>query len=164
MSRVERFWSRVSRQESGCWLWTGWRDRDGYGRLKWRGRKIRAHRLAYELHNGPVASTLQVCHSCDVPACVNPAHLWVGTNRDNVADSIAKDRWTTGDRNGSRTKPASRPRGARHYNARLTPTDVQAIRAAAAAGAPKRELAEHYGLVLSHVYRIVKGEKWRSIQ
>src|SRR5215468_8026003 len=115
----EQFWSRVSTAQSGCWVWLGYQDVEGYGSLRWHGRTVRAHRLAYELTYGPVPADVCVCHTCDVPACVNPQHLWVGTNRDNQDDCTRKGRRPIGERHGSRTHPERVPRGEQHCNAKL---------------------------------------------
>lgn len=96
----ERFWSFVEKSE-GCWTWVGMIGTTGYGQF-WDGHHLsKAHRFSYRLHKGELPSELHVCHSCDNPLCVNPAHLWLGTDADNLRDMWAKGR---GWRGGSRKK------------------------------------------------------------
>lgn len=83
--------------EDGCWLWRGTTTRDGYGRVQWRGKKLLAHRRAWEIVNGPIPDGLVVCHRCDTPGCVRAerggrGHLFLGTQRDNIRDAMRKGR------------------------------------------------------------------------
>lgn len=152
------FWHLVRADSSGCWLWQGATDKDGYGFPWWRGRRAKAHRLAYELTHGPIPRAQCVCHTCDVPACVNPAHLWLGTNRQNQDDCTRKGRRPYGTKNGSITCPESRPRGASHSAARLTAEDVRAIRAATESAGV---LTRQYPVSKTQICRIRSGKSWR---
>lgn len=89
----QRFWSYVSPEPmSGCWLWTGWTVRKGYGALAIGGRSARANRLSWEIHRGAIPEGLFVCHKCDVSACVNPDHLYLGSGLDNARDMTTRGR------------------------------------------------------------------------
>jgi hypothetical protein len=96
--RIERFWSRVDRRSNDeCWRWTAALDGKGYGRFRLPAGNKLAHRIAWELHNGTaVPKGMFVCHSCDNPVCVNPAHLWLGTVHDNIRDRTEKGRTSNG--------------------------------------------------------------------
>lgn len=85
---------RLSRHhiEGECWVWDGWRLPSGYGTLRFGRRTVLAHRLAWVTWVGPIPAGMQVCHRCDNPPCINPAHLFVGTQTDNLLDMSAKGR------------------------------------------------------------------------
>ncbi len=93
---IERFWEKVAKADGdGCWLWTGAiGKRWGYGTIKSGVRTRSAHRVAWELTNGPIPAGLCVCHRCDTPACVRPTHLFLGTAADNMRDMYTKGRKT----------------------------------------------------------------------
>lgn len=97
---AERFVANYVKDASGCWLWRGASD-GTYGKIREGGagtRQLLAHRVSYELFNGPIPDGMLVCHTCDNPPCVHPAHLFLGTYADNNADRDAKGRTVTGDR------------------------------------------------------------------
>lgn len=86
-----RFKAKTTLNFNGCWEWTGSVRKDGYGRFRINGKTFLAHRVAYYIHNGhwPVTN---VCHSCDNPSCVNPEHLFPGSQKDNMQDCLIKNR------------------------------------------------------------------------
>lgn len=151
-SPVERFWARVN-QSGECWLWTGQRIH-GYGRLRLRtpegrDRYIPAHRVSWELANGPIPPGLRVLHRCDVPACVRPEHLFLGTPTDNVADMVAKGRQQRGDHAAL---------------AKLTAAQVLEIRRLVASReATQAELARRYGVKPGTISSVVLRTTWRHL-
>ena len=88
---ILRFLSHVKRRGS-CWIWMSARDVKGYGRFSFNGRNCRANRVSYEFFVGKIPPYMLACHKCDTPACVNPTHLFVGTEKDNANDMVAKKR------------------------------------------------------------------------
>lgn len=169
----DRFEAKIEKGPE-CWAWKGCRTRSGYGLLQ--ARKISkapllAHRVAWELTNGPIPDGMHVLHRCDNPGCVNPGHLFLGTQRDNNADRDAKGRVASGDSNGARTKPSNNPfvrdggsglRGQGHPQAKLTDEQVRCLRLSKAMGHDNGFLATVYGISVTHVWRIVTGRSRRD--
>lgn len=142
-----------------CRMFTGAR-RGGYGRMSDGERVQQAQRLAYEVWIGPIPAGKEACHHCDQPGCIEPRHLWAGTEKQNTADMIAKGRHLDGRRAAS-VKRQGQPnywgRGARHALAKMDETKVRAILLDPRSGV---EIAEAYGISASLVYGIKKGRNW----
>lgn len=130
-----------------CWLWTRSCNRKGYGSSGiYTGRSMAAHRAAWLLFRGAIPTDQNVCHSCDNPPCVNPAHLFLGTQRDNVQDSVAKGRW---------------PSGASKENAKLTSEQVRQIRERFPdSGLSQRAFAARLGINSSSLSRLLAGKSY----
>lgn len=150
----KRFWATVD-MASDCWEWQGKRYRNGYGGcfVTERGkRKYRlAHRLAWELTYGPIQKGMNVCHHCDNRACCRPEHLFLGTQKQNLADAREKGRlqWTMGDGRG---------------NTKLTAATVQEIRRRhIQEGLGKRKLSAIYGVANNTIYQIIHYKTWKNI-
>lgn len=161
----EWFWRRVDRRSPDeCWLWIGYVRKDGYGQVTHAHRRSGAHRWAYELGHGEIPKGLSVCHSCDVPLCCNPAHLFVGTTLDNQRDSSMKGRSRFGDRNPMRN-PIARAKVAQHGErngmAKLTRHQASEIRRLVARGQKQREVARVFGVSQATVSLIASGRSWR---
>jgi hypothetical protein len=108
---VTRFWEKVFKTDT-CWLWTGWLHK-GYGVMAINQDPVRAHRFSWELHYGPIPKgdeEICVLHKCDVPTCVRPEHLFLGTDKDNNADMIAKGRQSVGPEHGEKVRRAREAR------------------------------------------------------
>ncbi len=150
---AERFWAKVD-QSGDCWLWTAGRTSTGYGTFRVSvapRRTEQAHRFSWELTHGPVPTGLLVCHRCDNPPCVNPAHLFLGTHADNSADMDTK---------GRRVSMV----GETNRWAKLTDGDVREIRRLLAEGSlSQRRIGERFGVTQGTVGNIKWGRSWRHI-
>lgn len=136
-----------------CWPFMGHWNEKGYGRIRFRDKIRYAHRLAWELTNGPIPDGMNVLHRCDYPACCNPAHLFLGTLLDNVADMIAKGRQSRGE-----AKSLRQPKGEAHRRSKLTQVQVEEIKVSKDLGT---DLAKRFGVGTSQISRIRRGESWR---
>ena len=140
-----RFWGKMCPEpNTGCWLWTASFRTTGYGQINLRHRNVGAHRLAYELHHGPIPDGLCVLHRCDTPACCNPTHLFLGTRVDNNRDMASKGRSLHGEA---------------HPHVSMTDAEIARLRADHAAGVGPAELTRRTGLTRSRVGTIPYG-KW----
>lgn len=164
-----RFWAKVNKNgpvapgmTTPCWLWTGAiypmtsraRGNGGYGAFRDEtGRTRGAHRVGYELQNGPIPRGLHACHHCDVRACVRGDHLFAGDDRANQRDSVQK----------GRASPPPHGRGEANGNSRLTEVQVREIRARHAAGERQVLLARAFGVSQAAVSKIVRREWWSHV-
>jgi len=142
-----RFWAKVQRADAkACWLWVGQGNGRGYGMFAVIGRtRIPAHKFAWLASRGEVPAGMEVCHSCDVPRCVNPDHLFLGSHRDNHLDSVRKGR--------------KRAWGLQKLNAE----QVLQIRARAEAGEMQRSLAREFGIARHTVSQILHRKTWAHL-
>lgn len=148
---AERFWSKANRSTAdACWEWQAGCTKTGYGEFGVSGKMLRAHRVAWEIVNGPIPPAVDVCHRCDNRRCVNPDHLFLGTRSDNMRDCAAK----------GRVRGAVEP-GERHSSAKLTEAQVLTILADNVSS--HVELGLRYGVKKHHIYAIRVGKKWRHL-
>jgi len=155
------FWALVRVNGGGeCWPWLGCTSIGGYGRF-FKGARGRvgeyAHRSSWQIHYGPIPDGFEVCHQCDVRypvgsdeyrKCVNPAHLFIGTHKENQEDMKRKGRSTPGERN---------------RQAKLTSTDVALIRRLSAEGLTQERIAARVGVRREAIGKIQRGERWSHL-
>lgn len=148
------FWSmnrllRYSRDDmnTGCRIWTGQINKPGgYGRISYRKKQWRAHRLAYVLLWGPIPEGMDLLHSCDNPLCINPHHLRPGTHAENIAEAYRKGRKTV-------------PQGPLHPRFKLT---EEQAREAIESTEPVAIIAARFGVAKSTIYRLKNGTTWKT--
>jgi hypothetical protein len=151
---VARFHARVQRAGAdACWPWQGKR-RNGYGRMFANGKMLSAHRVSWALANGSIPDGMKVLHRCDNPPCVNPNHLFVGTQGDNMRDCAAKRRL-------SLQQHPERTQGERHPMAKLTADVVREIRARKGS-ASTYALAREFGVCQATIHQIHVGKIWKE--
>lgn len=160
IARAEtRFWPKVAKgNDSDCWNWTASTMGKGYGQFTFCGRRIKASRMSWMIHRGEIPPGLFVCHTCDNPLCVNPLHLFLGTNSDNLLDAARKGR------NPMQVNP-SVLWGEKHGSAKLTDAEVLSI-IRDCDGIPARVIAGMHGVCPSTIVRLRNGKmrRWLTLQ
>lgn len=164
--QIERVWSYVDRSggPDACWLWKG-SVNGGYGRLSmgWK-RMVYAHRFAYFIETGIDPGALEVLHRCDQMLCCNPAHLFLGTQKDNMHDASIKGRMKWGPNHLRRTDPSIIRRGEDAWCAKLTESDVIEMRTLWNTGCYTQiELGKMFGLASTNVSKIVRRLLWKHV-
>jgi len=145
---AERLMLNIERiTETGCWIWLAYCNADGYAIIKYDGKPVQAHRLAYKAFIGDFSASLQVLHRCDVPCCLNPTHLFLGTHADNMRDRESKGR-------------ANHPRGNLSGKSKLSETKVVEIKRMLKNGSDYAAIARIYSVDRRTVYDIAIGRTW----
>ena len=147
----QRFYAKVVKTDS-CWLWVGALYKSGYGRMRFLHdgvmREESVHRVSWKLFHGPFDESLKVLHKCDIPSCVNPSHLFLGSQKDNVRDMVEKGR-------------SFKPIGELNPNSKLTFDDAKAVRHLRNAELrPLSEIASFFGIGKSQASKIATGVSW----
>lgn len=165
---TKRFFSRID-ASGDCHKWTGYRNSAGYGQFHIKNHPYIASRVAYFIGTGEQPGNLCVCHKCDNPWCVNPDHLFLGTDLDNGIDKKRKGRAASGDRHGARIHIEKMPRGTENASAKLQEHEVLEIRELNATRRltrpmlSQREIAERYKISQSNVSDIIHRRIWKHI-
>jgi len=152
-----RFWEKMKTNDNGCWEWQGsthgYKGNE-YGTVRYNGKGISTHRLAYQLKKGEIPKGMLVCHSCDNRLCCNPDHLFLGTAKDNMKDMEQK----------GRTKYVAAP-GELNGRAKLKVNQVIEIRKLHSTGNyTVKKLAEMYGCSIHIIYQVVSRRSWKSVE
>lgn len=152
-SITERFFEKIARTPfTKCWLWSAAIRPDGYGAFTYhipKKQSVVAHRFSWMHHFGEIPPGMNVCHKCDIRACVNPEHLFLGTQGDNVRDAARKGRLARWDR---------------HHQSVLSLEQVSEIRRRAGAGETHKSLGKEFGVSRATVGRMVRMETWKEFQ
>jgi hypothetical protein len=167
---LAKFWSNVNKYGpivpyvgTPCWVWTGRKIRKGYGHISSKKKTLIVHRFSWLIHNGPIVNGLHVLHMCDVRNCVNPEHLYLGTEKENARDREIRGRGNhaTGDRSGFRKHPELRLFGEKNPATKLTSDIVLDVYNEYRKGnTTHKELSMKFGITMSTIGRITRAETW----
>lgn len=134
---------------NGCWEWKGFRLKTGYGKFSYKRKSYLAHRISWYLFNGPIPDYLCVCHKCDNPPCINPEHLFLGTQVDNIQDMIKKNRRDFKGENAPYRK--------------LSSNQVLKIRELIQNGVKQKEICRIFDITQGHVASIKYRRCWKEL-
>lgn len=145
MANRNAIWNgSIPEPNTGCWLWLGYVDHRGYGRINRGGENRKASRISWEAFNDRHLGANELAlHRCDNPGCVNPEHIFAGTHLDNMRDMVRKGR---------------------HWNSKLTPAAVRNVRSQLAAGHTAAQLAAEYGVDRATIRRAANGSHWNPVE
>lgn len=144
---IESLIGKTKITSSGCWEWTGYTNPDGYGWTSFNGTTLSTHRLSWKFHNGDIPKDLKVLHKCDNRPCINPDHLFLGTQADNVRDMDKKKRRVS-------------LSGENNSQAKLTLKQVGSIKELCEQGVYAKYIAPRFGISMATVYHIKNGRIW----
>ena len=148
---LQRFEEKfIPEPKSGCWIWTATKSEDGYGKFYFHPTYERSHRASWMFYVGEIPNGLFVLHKCDNPSCVNPYHLFLGTNDDNIKDMVKKGRQRA-------------LRGSKHKNAKVTEKDVIEMRKLSESGLSQYKIAEMFGICKSMANYICNRTNWKHV-
>lgn len=153
--KIERLNLKIdkSHHPQDCWIWKGFITPTGYGRYKWMQHNWLAHRLVWHLYVEELLdSSIKLCHTCDNRLCVNPVHLWKGTQQENISDCVTKGRNNHGLKYGTD-----------NINARLNPDKVKQIRSLFDNGLSVSELGRRFNIARKAIYCVIKHETWKHV-
>lgn len=148
MSNEERFLRFVHKSKT-CWLWAGYLNKDGYGKFRYKGHVRGAHRISWILFKTPIPNGLCVLHKCDNPKCVNPSHLFIGTQIDNIKDMVKKKRWRGPDQSAEKS-----------HRAKLNWKSVKLIRQLKKEGHPVWAISNAFAISQANIYFILNNQTW----
>jgi len=150
LSLKERFYSKfIINNENGCWEWAANRYPKGYGCFKLNGKSNVAHRISYEIHVGKIQDKMVICHKCDNPCCVNPDHLFMGTQKQNLLDRDIKGRSIIGEKNG---------------RCILNEKDIPIIKSLLLEKVDQRDIAKQFGVAQTTISSIKLNKSWSHLK